>query len=120
MLFSSTTRKDLFRVFAVSGAVTALYHLTAVIYKTGETPVWRHLLFVVISLFCVYGVLKRPLYFTWFFAVLLVQQYYSHGLYLLKLWHEQQKIHWISVAVLTMLPIELLCLVEDYRIRKRP
>jgi len=119
MLFSAKTRAALFIVFAVLATIAALYHLTGVFYTIDATPGWRHILFVIINLFCVYGVLKRPAFFTWFWGVLLVQQYYSHGLYLLKMWHEQQKIHWISVADLLLLPIVLVCLIEDRRNQKR-
>jgi len=113
MLFSAKARAILFIVFAVLGSIAALYHLTGVFHTIDGTPVWRHVLFFIINLFCVYGVIKRPLYFTWFFAILLVQQYYSHGLYLLKVWDEQQRVHWISVFDLVLLPIVLVCLVED-------
>jgi hypothetical protein len=119
MLFSAKTRAVLFIVFAVLGAMAALYHLTGIFYTINAAPGWRHLLFVIINLFCVYGVLKRPGYFTWFFGALLVQQYYSHGFYLLKLWNEQQRIHWISVLDLVLLPIVLVCLIDDRRNRKR-
>ena len=119
MPLPSGTRGTLFIVFAALGVVAAGYHVTGMFYKIDTAPVWRHLLFAVISLFCVYGILKRPSWFIWFFGVLLVQQYYSHGLYLFTLWREQQKIHWISVLVLILLPIVLLCLVDEYRARKQ-
>jgi len=118
MLFSVKTRATLFIVFAVLGAIAALYHLTRVFYTMDASPRWRHIVFVIINLFCVYGVLKRPAWFTWLLGVLLVQQYYSHGLFLLKMWNEQQKIDWISVADLILLPIVLVCLIEDRRSQK--
>jgi hypothetical protein len=119
MLFSPYTRKTLFRIFAFLGCCAALYHLTGVFYDIDATPLWRHLLFVAVNLFCVYGILRRPAYFTWLFGALLVQQYYSHGRYLIKLWSEQHRVHWLSVAVLTLLPLVLLCLVDDYKARKQ-
>jgi len=118
MLLSAKTRRILFIVFAVLGAIAALYHIARVFYVTDATPVWRHLLFAIIDAFCVYGVLKRPGYFTWFLGLLLIQQYYSHGHYLLKMWNEQQKIHWISVLDLALLPIVLVSLIEDRKSRK--
>jgi hypothetical protein len=119
MLFSNKTRNGLFKVFAVLSATAAFYHLTGIFYKVDGSPVWRHLFFIGVNLFCIYGVLKRPKYFVYLVALLLVQQYYSHGTYLINLWTEKRQIHWISVADLLLLPIGLICLVEDCKMRKQ-
>lgn len=118
MLFSDKTRNVLFKVFAFFGTLAAIYHFAGIFYKVDESPAWRHVLFVVINLFVVYGVLKRPKYFVYIVAILVIQQYYSHGTYLVNLWIEKKQIHWISVFVLVLLPIVLLCLIEDYRLIK--
>ncbi|MFN8344387.1 MAG: hypothetical protein U0X91_05265 [Spirosomataceae bacterium] len=119
MLFSEKTRSDLFRLFAVLAALAALYHGVGIFDRLDEAPPWRHFLFMGISAFCVYGSLKRPPYFVYVVALLLVQQYYSHGSYLLRLWAEHRQIHWISVGVLLLMPIFLLCLWEDRTGRHR-
>ena len=119
MLFSDKTRNVLFKVFAFFGALAAIYHFAGLFYKFDESPAWRHVLFVVINLFVVYGVLKRPKYFVYIVAILVIQQYYSHGTYLVNMWIEKKQIHWISVFVLVLLPIVLFCLIEDYRLIKR-
>lgn len=108
----------LFKLFAILAIVAAVYHFAAIFYKLDESPHWRHILFIGVSLFCFYGVVKRPQYFIYFIAVLLLQQYYSHGPYLIKLWIEQGRIHWISVFDLLLLPVLFICFVEDNKMKK--
>jgi hypothetical protein len=117
MIFSIKTRSKLFAFFAVLLLLTAIFHFIGLFYKVDDSPVWRHFLFVGINLFCIYGVLKRPKYFIYFVGLLLLQQYYSHGNYLIKMWIERKQIHWISVFDLLLLPIAFICLIEDYKIR---
>ncbi|MCW3109168.1 MAG: hypothetical protein JWQ09_3674 [Segetibacter sp.] len=117
MIFSPKVRNVLFNVTAVLLFLTAVYHFVGLFYKINDSPTWRHLLFVAINLFCVYGFLKRPKYFVYFVVVLLVQQYYSHGTYLVKLWIEKRQIDWISVFDLLLLPVALICLLEDRKMK---
>ena len=119
MLFSAKTRSILFILFGVVLIAAAIYHLFRIIYKVDDLPVWRHLLFVGIDLFCVYGTLKRPKYFVYFIVIFFIQQYYSHGTYLMNMWNEKKQIHWISVFDLLLLPIGLICLIEDYKVKKK-
>ena len=118
MLFSVKSRTVLFKMFAVLSFFVAVYHLVGVFYKVNDSPVWRHLLFVAINLFCVYGILKRPGYFVYLVALLLVQQYYSHGISLVKMWMEKKQVDWISLLVLLLLPIIFICLVEDHKMKR--
>jgi hypothetical protein len=118
MLFSRKTRNVLFRIFAGLASLAAIYHVVAVFFKFDESPIWRHLVFVGINFFCVYGFLKRPKYFVIFIALLFVQQCYSHGTYMVNLWISTKQIHWISVFDLLLLPIGLICLVEDDKLKR--
>ena len=118
MLFPPKIRNWLFIAFAILTLISAGYHFLDIFYPFDKSPVWRHILFIGINLFCTYGVLKRPKYFVYFFAVLLVQQYYSHGSFLVNLWIEKGQIHWISVIDLLLMPIGLICLVDDYRMKR--
>ncbi len=118
MIFSDKARNILFKVFAAIAWLVAVYHFIGVFYKVNDAPAWRHLLFAGIDLFCGYGVLKRPKYFVYLAAVLLVQQYFSHGTYMVNMWIEKKQVHWISVFDLLLLPIVLICLIEDYKIKK--
>lgn len=95
------------------------YHFVGVFYKVDESPIWRHLLFVGINIFCVYGFLKRPKYFVFFIALLYVQQCYSHGTYMFNLWIKTKQIHWISAFDLLLLPIGLICLIEDFKFKNK-
>lgn len=117
MIYTLKTRRVLFLVIAGIFILAVIYHIVAAFYSIDESPVWRHLLFIAINLFCVYGVLKRPRYFLYFFVLFIVQQYYSHGSYLVMLWQQKNKIHWISIFDLLLLPLILMCLVKEYRIK---
>lgn len=118
MLFTEKIRKSLFVVFSILTVLIAVYHFLAIFTRFDDSPVWRHSLFVGINLFCAYGFLKRPKYFVYFTAMLLVQQYYSHGIYLVRLWIDKNQLHWLSVFVLILLPIALICLIDDYKMKK--
>lgn len=119
MLFSTKTRSNLFVVFAVVLFLTAIYHLLGIFYKVNDSPVWRNLLFAGIDFFCVYGALKRPKYFVYMVVLFIVQQYYSHGTYLINMWNEKKQIHWISVFDLLLCPIAMICLIEDYKMKNK-
>jgi hypothetical protein len=119
MLFSLKTRNIIFKVFAVLAYLAGTYHFAGVFYKVDESPIWRHLLFVGINIFCVYGFLKRPKCFVFFVALLFIQQCYSHGTYMLNTWIKTKQIHWISVFDLLLLPIGLICLIEDYKLKNK-
>ena len=110
---NTKTRQVYFKLFAVFCFITAIYHLVGIFYKLNDAPPLRHLLFVGINLFCAYGILKRPWYFVYLFAVLLVQQYYSHGGSIISMWAEKKQVDWLSVAVLIALSIGMVCLLED-------
>jgi hypothetical protein len=118
MVFSATSRNLLFKIFAGLSCLTCLYHFAGIFYKVNDSSAWRHFLFVLINLICIYGFIKRPNYFVYFFGLLLFQQYYSHGSYLIDLWIQSRKIHWISVFDLLLLPIGFIGLVEDYKYKK--
>ena len=113
MIFSHKIRKQLFFVFAVLAVIIAIYHVIRIFYTIDGSPAWRHGVFVCINLFCVYGILIRPKYFILIVFLLLVQQCYSHGQRMIKMLEEQQRIDWVSVFVLVLLPIALICLIED-------
>jgi hypothetical protein len=115
MTISDNTRRIFLYVFAVLTLIAATYHFTGIFYKINNSPVWRHALFVVIDLFCVYGFLKRPRYFIYLYSILIIQQYYSHGQHLINLWNLEHKIHWISLAVLVLIPIGWICLLADHQ-----
>jgi hypothetical protein len=118
MIIPLKTREILFKIYAAIAVFITIYHFIGIFYTINETPIWRHVLFVGINLFCVYGALKRPHYFFYFFCVLCIQQFYSHGHYFMKLWTQQGKIHGISVFEFLFLPLAFLCFMEDFKDKK--
>ena len=106
-------RNILFVAFAGAALLAAVYHIKEIFYPTETTPAWRHALFVCINIICIYGVLKRPVWFTWFIGLLTLQQWYSHGSYAIKLWQQEHQIHWISIADIILLPLLFILLLVD-------
>ncbi|GHM98544.1 hypothetical protein WSM22_00340 [Cytophagales bacterium WSM2-2] len=106
-------RTTFFKVVAILGVVVAIYHVVGIFYPVNDSPPWRHGVFIVVSLFCSYGFIKRPKYFLYFFAVLSVQQFYSHGSDIISTWQEKHNIDWISVALLIAIPFILYNLIVD-------
>jgi hypothetical protein len=87
-------------------AVGALFHLYAI--ATHVAPLWRHALFAAINLAVVWGCWRRPRWFVWVFAPLLLQQLYSHGGDLWQAYPES--IDWSSLMVVVWMPIVALAL----------
>jgi hypothetical protein len=115
---SKKTRHILFIIFAVLAFAALLYHTAGAVQPFDKTPAWRHALFIGINTICIYGLLKRPKWFVWFFGVLAVQQLYSHGSYAIELWQQQHLVHWISVADILLLPVLLILLLADKKIKQ--
>ena len=86
---------------------------------TQLTPAWRHAVFVAINTILLYAFLKRPNWFIWFFALLTIQQLYSHGGYAISLWKRQQELDWISVIVVLAMPLLLLLLLWERKLKKQ-
>ncbi|MFZ1529792.1 MAG: hypothetical protein WAT19_13630 [Ferruginibacter sp.] len=107
------TKKIVFKVSAVLFFIAAVYHGAGIFFPVNESPAWRHLLFVFICLFGVVGCIKRPPVFLYFIGLLSLQQYYSHGSYLIKIWKETHHIHFISVAVLIFLTVLFFILLNE-------
>lgn len=114
-LMNKRAKDIFFVVFAILAAVAALYHFIGNFYKINSSSVRRHIFFIFISIICVYGLLKRPAWFILFFFVLLVQQLYSHGGDIIWHWRHGYHIDWISVAVLTFMPVVFVLLLLDRR-----
>ncbi|MEO5891563.1 MAG: hypothetical protein ABIQ31_15030 [Ferruginibacter sp.] len=103
----------IFTLFAALVFVVALYHIKGIFYPSANSPAWRHAIFVLINFLVIYGLLKRPAWFIWFIAVLMLQQWYSHGSYAYQTWQKQHLIDWISVAIILLLPLLLILLLKD-------
>lgn len=101
-------------LFGMLFSVAALYHLVGIFFKINDASIFRHVLFVVIDIYCVYGFLYRHNLFIIFLSILTIQQIYTHGLHLFVTWDFEQKIHWISVAVLILMPLGMIKVIREY------
>jgi hypothetical protein len=106
-------KRILFIVLAGLCGIAALYHTTGIFYTVNSSPAWRHGLFIVINLICIYGLMKRPRWFIWFFFLLLLQQLYSHGSDIIGHWKLEHRIDWISMVVIILMPLIFILLVSD-------
>ena len=104
--------------FAFSLAA-AVYHLVGVFYPINSSPPWRHGVFVGVCLFCSYGFTTRPKYFVYLFAVLFVQQVFSHGQYLVTRWMDHNRVDWNSLVLLTFMPILLVGLINELSAQRK-
>jgi len=106
-----------FQIFALGFAISAAFHLVAVFMPgiSAPSPVWRHLLFVGINGAAAAHMIRRPRWFPYAFALLCVQQLYSHGTYAWDSWEIFGRIDWASIVVLATMPTALVLLVMDAR-----
>lgn len=117
-MFTQKAREILFKLLAAGAVCAAIYHAIGLFYPINEAPVWRHALFAVINVVAAVCFIKRPACFLPVFALLTVQQFYSHGTFLIYTWQQKQTIDWPSVLVLVFMPIALYALWEDYQAKK--
>ncbi|MFN8286468.1 MAG: hypothetical protein U0V74_06940 [Chitinophagales bacterium] len=115
MLFSQKNLNIAFKVLAVGALCAAIYHAVGIFYPINEAPPWRHGLFVVINLLGAWFLLKRPVACLPIFALIMLQQLYSHGTFLINTWNEAHRIDWPSVFVLIFFPLTAVLLWIDYR-----
>lgn len=115
MIFSGKSRSMLLRIFRWLAFLAAVYHVVSIFYPLDESPYWRHMIFAGISIFVMYGLIRRTGYFIGVIALLTIQQYYSHGSYLIQTWQHSRHIHWTSLILLLALAVLLICLLEDLK-----
>ena len=114
---NSKVRHIVFIVFALLGFAAMFYHTAGAVQPFDATPAWRHTLFIGICTICIYGLLKRPKWFVWFFGALTVQQLYSHGSHFVQLL-KTDKFNPIDAAVLLLMPLVFTLLLVDRRPRQ--
>jgi hypothetical protein len=112
-------KEKAFQLIAVFFLAAALYHFAGLFYPVNDAPKWRHTLFVGINALCIYGFLKRPVWFMYAFFVLLVQQLNSHGSALVSYWEENHLVSWIDFSVVLSTPLMFLMLVYDWQDKRR-
>jgi len=109
---NSKARDIIFIVFAVFAFAAMLYHTVGAVQPFDSTAAWRHIIFIGVCTICMYGLLKRPRWFIWFFGILMIQQLYSHGSHLLSLLKEN-KFNVIDAAVVFLMPLVFILLLKD-------
>jgi hypothetical protein len=117
---SKKTFNIIFTVFALLACCALIYHVKEIISPSKKTFAIisligssRHVVFALINCICIYGILKRPVWFIWFLGLLTLQQWYSHGSYLIEYWRTSHHLHWISLAVIVLMPLLLYLLILE-------
>jgi hypothetical protein len=109
-LMNKKALQILFIAFALLAFAAMVYHIICAIEPFDSTSAWRHSLFIGINIICMYGLLQRPVWFTWFWALLTVQQLYSHGSHFVRLLSENKFIL-IDFGVLVLMPVIFILLL---------
>ena len=109
-----------FRLLAALSILAAIYHVAAFTAPVLAIPgqPWRHAFFAVIGIICAVNLLRRPEWFVIVFAVLTLQQLYSHGMRAWEWWYMEHRLDWISFCVILLLPFILVLLVLDAYTRR--
>jgi hypothetical protein len=115
-----TASNDSSRIFlwlAPAFACAAVFHAAACVWPSIAEPVprWYHALFVGVNVLLGVGVVRRPPWFVFVFAVYTVQQYLEHGVRGVRVWMEEDRLDWASLASVVFVPIVLALLVRDRR-----
>lgn len=109
-------------VFAGSAVLfigAGLYHLYELIAALADPNLAAfHAAFVVIDPVTAYLLLRRPDWFPYAFAVLTVQQIYSHGMDALTAWRATSGIDYVSLFIIVFMPCLLMLVVYDALLKK--
>jgi hypothetical protein len=111
--FVNQDKKKILYFFSLLCIFSAIYHAVGLFIAINNSPKWRHGVFVFVSIFCAVFFLQKNKFFLGFLVLLLLQQYYSHGNYLIQFWKTNHQIHWISVSVLLFFPIGIYVYYKD-------
>lgn len=96
-----------------------LYHLYELIASLADPNLAAfHAAFVVIDPVTAYLLLRRPDWFPYAFAVLTVQQIYSHGMEALTAWRATSAIDYVSLFIIVFMPCLLVLVVYDALLKK--
>lgn len=115
MLHNKAFRDKLFLLLAFGALCAAIYHAIGIFFPVNEAPPRRHAVFVGINVLLAACLIKRPVFFLPLFALLMLQQMYGHGKFLIDTWNQSHSIDWPSVFVLIFFPIALWALWLDYK-----
>ncbi len=120
------SRESLFRLCSLAALAAALFHAAAMVSPAVAQleyeptyPAWRHVVFIVIDGSLAWFFLRRPRWLVWAYGVLTMQVLNSHGLGAWRLWIDEDRIDWISVAVTLVAPAILVLLIADRRATTR-
>jgi len=123
---TARAREVVFQIAAVAAAIAAAFHLAAILSESvarleyeATYPLWRHVLFIAIDSALVLLFLRRPSWFVWVFTALTIQILTGHGRGAWRIWTNEHRIDWISVAVSIGAPLILVVLVVDWMDRRR-
>ena len=109
-------------LFAASAALfigAGAYHLYELIATMADPQLAAfHAAFVVIDPITAYLLLRRPDWFPYAFAVLTIQQIYSHGMEAVTAWQATSGIDYVSLFIILLMPSLLVLLVYDALFRK--
>jgi len=96
-----------------------LYHLYGLIASLADPSLTAfHAAFVVIDPVAAYLLLRRPDWFPYAFAVLTIQQIYSHGTEAMAAWRIMSAIDYVSLFIIVFMPSLLALLIYDAAVRK--
>lgn len=116
----SSALRAVFVVCAVSFVAAAINHVwRAAVPEAGDSPLWRHVLFIGLNLANAALVLRRPRWYPFAFAPLVLQQLYGHGTPVVTALGAGAAPRATDFAVVLFMPLVLALLVFD-RARTAP
>jgi hypothetical protein len=112
-------REAVFVGSAILFVGAGLYHLYGLIATLADPALAGfHATFVLIDPVTAYLLLRRPDWFPYAFAVLTIQQIYSHGMEALTAWRAAAAVDYVSLFIIVFMPSLLILIVHDALLRK--
>jgi hypothetical protein len=117
---AGTRGEWLFRLCSAGALLAALFHAAAILSPSvaaleydSTYPLWRHGVFIVLDTTLGALFLSRPPWLIPLFAIVTAQILYSHGSGAWYRWTREQRIDWISIAILIAAPVALAMLIAE-------
>ena len=121
-MINSSKLKNSFLVYSLltfAFGITAAYHIVAIILPNyfPSSPVWRHSIFILISIFGLILSIRRWIWLWIPFSILTIQQMFSHGKRIYEWWILNHQIDFISIIIVFCMPIIVIFLFINFKLR---
>ena len=91
--------------------ITLFYQFFNLYFAGPDSSISRRFFFILINLVLLYGVIRRPFWFVWFWGIMTLQQLISHAIHFTN--HLENQIEWVDLIIMLAGPVIFIWLWMD-------